>query len=91
MPEAALKQLTHAELATLLIKELGIHEGIWSVAAELQFGAMTIDTDDQSMYPTGLVSIKAIGLAPATKENNIAVDAARVNPKPKKAKVKTQK
>lgn len=91
MSDPAPNFLNHADVVTLLIKELDIHEGIWSLALELQFGALTVGQDEQSLYPAGLVSVKSIGLTKAVKENNISVDAARVNPKPKKSKAKTTK
>lgn len=91
MPDATPKLLQHSELVTLLIKEFGVHEGIWTLAVELQFAALTAGPDDQSVYPTGLVSVKTIGLSPGTKVNNISVDAAKVNPRPKKARVKVAK
>lgn len=85
------KLLKHSDLVALLIKEFGIHDGIWTLAVELQFGALTAGADEQSLYPTGLVSVKSIGLSPGSKENNISIDASRVNPKPKKAKTKATK
>lgn len=91
MPDTTPKLLQHSELVTLLIREFGVHEGIWTLAVELQFAALTAGTDDQSAYPTGLVSVKSIGLSPGVKVNNISVDAALVNPKPKKGKSKAAK
>ncbi len=74
--------LSHKELAETLIKRQGIHEGIWGLYVEFGLAAPNAKTQD-GMMPTALVPIQKLGLQRFEEENDISVDASRVNPKRK--------
>lgn len=86
------------EMLTGIIKERGIHEGKWMLYVEFGLTAVNIpifeDNDPNppteeyqlnNIRPTVMVPIKTIGIQPADRLSNIAVDAAVVNPKPKRS------
>lgn len=73
---------SYQELTELMIKEQGIHEGLWSFFAEFGIGAANVSqTPDGPAVPTAIVPIQRIGLIKADEEvPGITVDAAAVNP-----------
>jgi hypothetical protein len=87
MPEVNQFTWTHKELATLLIKAAGIHEGRWFLVMSFGMSGGNFGSSDEQMNPGMLVAITGIGLqrelpdqkAPAS----LVVDAAEVNPEPK--------
>lgn len=76
--------LSHKELAEAIIKELGIHEGRWSVIVNFNFRGANVGFEEGVAYPTGLVSISTVGITRADHSTpaNLVVDAAEVNPVP---------
>jgi hypothetical protein len=73
---------SHREIVELLIKERGLHEGIWGLYVRFGLGASNVGESDASLQPAAIVPIVEIGIQKFDKESNIAVDAAKVNPKP---------
>lgn len=73
---------SHQDLAKILIKESGIHEGTWSVAIEFKMAATMVGEDAESVLPSGVVGVSRIGIQETSSENVLAVDAAVVNPRP---------
>lgn len=71
---------THREVVEALIKQQGLHEGIWMISMEFGIGAVNAGPTEDQIVPTAMVPIVKMGLAKADKESNISVDAARVNP-----------
>jgi len=71
----------HKEVAEALIRKHGIHEGLWGVYFEFGFGALNLgDEATKILTPTAIVSVKKIGIQRFPEENNLTVDAAKVNP-----------
>lgn len=85
MPEPTLITYTFKELATLLVKDRGIHEGYWGIYAKFGITAANAGPSDADLRPTALVPILELGLQKAEGLNNLTVDAAEVNPAPKGA------
>lgn len=86
MAEAKLISFTYQEIVTALIKHQGIHEGLWGVYAQFGLGAANVqDPETQEVLPAAIVPIKELGIQQFPKPNNLTVDAAVVNPKPKSA------
>lgn len=81
------------ELAEALVKKQGLHEGLWAVYIEFGIGAANINTKEggKEYVPAAIVPVKSIGLLRSSEENNITVDASRVNPKMAIAKAKASK
>jgi hypothetical protein len=81
MPDATQYTFSHKELATLLVKELKIHEGVWGLYVKFGIGAVNAGPNDNELAPAAVVPVLNIGLQQFEKENNLSVDAAKVNPK----------
>jgi hypothetical protein len=75
----------HRELATILIKHANIHEGLWGIAIEFGLFAANINTptDLKTLTPAAMALVQRVGLQPFETANNLTVDAALVNPRPK--------
>jgi hypothetical protein len=84
------------QVAAALVKEHGIHEGFWGVSVEFGIGAANIVIPPErggGMLPAAIVPVKNIGLIPFNEENDLVVNAAKVNPARggRKRKRKTKK
>jgi len=81
MPEA--KQIVYSfqELAELMIKDQGIHEGFWGIYARFGLGATNAGPTETDLKPAAIVPIVELGLQRFDALNNLCVDAAKVNPK----------
>ena len=73
-------QFTNVEIAELLVKKAGLHEGWWRLAYELQFTGTMIGPSQETLTPAGVVGIKGMALTRVVDKNNLTVDAAEVNP-----------
>jgi hypothetical protein len=81
MAEIKTITLTHKEVVEALIKHQDIHEGIWQLYVEFGIAAGNITTGEDQASPSAIVPIKKIGLHRVDKENPLAIDASKVNPK----------
>ncbi len=85
MPETKQISFDHKEVATALVRQAGLHEGIWGLWVEFGFRAANIGTSDKpgkDLTPAAIVPINQIGLQRFDEENALAVDASKVNPAP---------
>ncbi len=82
MPEVKNYTLTHVELAEILIKTLGIHEGLWGIVFEfsLMGSNVPVPPDGKSIMPASISFINRLGIQRFEQPNNLTVDAAKVNP-----------
>jgi hypothetical protein len=83
------------EIVTLLVKQQGIHTGIWALHVEFGLAAanMAIEIGEKpptpstepptNVLPTAIIPIRRLGIARAAHLSDLSVDAAVVNPKPK--------
>jgi hypothetical protein len=79
-------QITYSykELATALIKDSDIHEGLWGVYMQFGFSAANVPTSSPNeIIPAAIVPVTGIGIQKFDAENNLTVDAAKVNPEKK--------
>ncbi|HEV1285562.1 MAG TPA: hypothetical protein VNU44_09630 [Bryobacteraceae bacterium] len=83
MAEATQIMFSHKELVEMMIKKQELHEGIWALSVRFGMQATSFGTsqDGSDVLPTALIPVVEIGINRAEKENNISVDASRVNPK----------
>jgi hypothetical protein len=82
MPEIANIIFSYKEVTTALLKAQGIHEGLWSLFIRFGLSAANLGPNDDEVRPTAIIPILEIGLQKGEKENNVTVDAAKVNPAP---------
>lgn len=82
MPEAKNYTFNYTELAEILVKKLDIHEGLWGLYVEFNFGVanVPVSPDGKLLAPAALATIKSIGIQRFDAPNNLTVDAAVVNP-----------
>ena len=81
MPEVTQIAFTHAEIVELLIKKQDIHEGIWGLFLRFAFTATNAGPNSNEMMPAAVAAVQEIGLQRFDKESNMALDAAKVNPR----------
>jgi len=84
MAEASQITFSYKEVAEALIKKHGLSEGLWAVSVKFGIQAANFGPNDNDLKPTAIIPILEFGLQKTDKENNLTVDAAKVNPKPKK-------
>ena len=73
---------SYKEVAEALLKTQGIHEGIWGLYIKFGISAANVGPTPDALSPAAIVPILQIGLQKFDEENNLAVNAAMVNPKP---------
>jgi len=81
MAEATQITFKHAEIVELMLKKQGIHEGIWGIFIKFGMGASNVGPTEAELMPAAIIPVLEIGLQKFEKESNLAVDAARVNPR----------
>lgn len=86
MAEPTLIAFKFDELAEILVKNQGIHDGLWGVFVRFGIGAANVATPNGEMRPTALVPVLEIGLQKFDEASNLTVDAAKINPASKSAK-----
>lgn len=74
---------SYQEVAEALVKKQGLHEGIWSLDINFGLRASNVGETQTDLKPSAIVALLQIGLHRQDKENNLTVDAAKVNPRPK--------
>ena len=80
---------SHKEVIEALLRKQGIHSGIWGMYIRFGLKGANFGTSPEDVLPTAIVPILEIGVQRFEEESNIAVDAAKVNPKqgqPKKTR-----
>jgi hypothetical protein len=82
MAETTQITFTHRELVTALLRQQNIHDGIWGLSINFNFGATNIGPTPEDLRPAAVVSITSVGLQKFEKETSISVDASKVNPRP---------
>lgn len=80
MAEIQSYTFSYKEIATTLVKAQGLHEGIWQLQIKFGISGANIGPSDDDLKPSAIVPILSIGLARMAKENNLSVDASKVNP-----------
>lgn len=80
-PNYIVPPISLRELAILLIKEHGIHEGHYELTVEFLFSAGPIGPDSTALVPGVMIGFSKVGLTRSTATNSpSSVDAALVNP-----------
>ena len=82
MPETVQVTFSYQEVVEALLKKQGIHEGIWQISVKFGLTATNVGPNPTTLTPSAVLGILEIGLQKADTESNIALDAAKANPKP---------
>lgn len=82
MPKADNVWFTHKEAAEALVKAADLHEGLWGIIVNFGIGGTNVQKEaDGDIVPAAIVPILKVGLQRFEEENNLTVDAEKVNPK----------
>jgi hypothetical protein len=84
MAEASQIMFSFKEIAELMIKRQGIHEGIWGLFVKFGLAAANVGPSEGEVRPTAMIPILEMGLQKFDKESNLTVDASKANPKGRK-------
>lgn len=82
MAEPSQIVFSYKEVVEALVKKYGLHEGIWGLWVKFGIKAANMGATDIDVKPVAIIPILELGLQKFEKENNISVDASKVNPKP---------
>lgn len=81
---AAQVLLSHKQIAEALVRQAGLHEGIWRLHVEFGIaGGLITLTVGGDPNPAAIVPIHRMGLQRVDEEDTLSVDAAVVNPRPR--------
>jgi hypothetical protein len=85
MSEIKNVEFSHREVAEALVRLNNIHEGLWGISIKFGIQGANIGVSPGGdLTPAAIIPILNIGLQKFDKPNNLAVDAAVVNPPQKK-------
>jgi hypothetical protein len=91
MPESTQVMFKFTELAELLVKKQGLHEGYWGIVVKFGISAANIAVGGNPLLPTAIVPIVEIGIQRETEPTPLNVNAAEVNPSPDSKYVRQRK
>jgi len=75
---------SYKEVAAALVRDQGLHEGLWGIYMEFGLAAANITAPNESgVMPAAVVPVVKIGIQRVDAASNLTVDAAEVNPGPK--------
>jgi len=84
MPEPKNIVFNHKEVAEALIRQTDIHNGYWGLYVEFGIaGANISPAPGADLSPAAIVPILKLGIQRFNKQNNLTVDASKINPKKK--------
>jgi hypothetical protein len=86
MAEASQITFSYKEVAEALVKKHDLNEGIWGLFVKFGLAASNIGPNDTNLKPAAMLAVLELGLQRFDKENNLSVDAAKVNPKSRSVK-----
>jgi hypothetical protein len=79
------------ELAEILIQHHGIHSGNYDISINFEIAVGAIGPSPSNLLPGAMIGVSGFGLVPAMVAGPNTVDAAIVNPPPKKRTSKQPK
>ena len=77
---AANSLISLKELATILIKHYGFHEGFYEVGIQFNIAVGSVGPDAAQIAPGAVLTVGAIGLSRCAESSPLGVNAADVNP-----------
>ena len=79
--------VNYKDLAALMIRQQGLHEGFWGIFVRFGLRATNMQVQHEhgtNLMPAAILPLMEIGIQPFEEENDLTVNAAVVNPKPKR-------
>jgi hypothetical protein len=73
------------ELAEMLIRQQGIHDGLYDLSVEFQVAVGAVGPSPSVVLPGAMIGVSGLGLMQVSVPSQNTIDAAKVNPMPKKA------
>jgi hypothetical protein len=73
---------SYKEVVECLVRKQDIHEGIWGLSVKFAISAANVGPTKEELRPAAIIPLMEIGLQKMEEENNLSVDAAKVNPAP---------
>lgn len=80
MAEISKYTFSFKEIVETLVKKQGLREGLWALDIRFGMQATNFGPNESDVKPTAIVPILEIGIQRVDKENNLTVDAAKLNP-----------
>lgn len=81
MANASRYEFNWEEIATALVKQLGVNEGLWTISVNFQFTGKNINIEGKPLRPGFVGSLSNVSLMRVTESiPGLTVDAAVVNP-----------
>ncbi len=87
MPAANQIIFTYQELAEMMVRKLGISEGLWGIYVKFGIAAANAGPSSEELKPTAIVPVLEIGIQRMEEPSNLTVDAAEMT-KPSATKSK---
>lgn len=85
--QSSIELLSLQDMTALLLKERGIHEGIYELAVSFNIGVGGFAAPSGDVNPSVMVSVVGFDLRRAPDTNGpLVVDASKVNPKKRRSK-----
>lgn len=80
MADATQYTFSYQELVTLMLKQQGIHEGLWALSFNFGLQAANAGPNSSELKPVAIVAVLNAGIQKVSEASNLTVDAAEVNP-----------
>lgn len=74
--------LSLRDLAELLIKHRGLHEGLYNLAFQFQIAVGAVGPSPEAAVPGAMLGVSGVGLEKVDQAGPHTVDAAVINPAP---------
>jgi hypothetical protein len=86
MAEVNQYSISHKELIELIIKSIPIHEGRWTLMVNFGMAPASIGPSPDAVVPAMMIGVQNVGIQREIPGSapGLVVDAAEINPKPKK-------
>lgn len=78
------------ELAEVLVRHQNFHSGNYEVSVNFEIAVGAVGPSANALLPGAMIGISGVGLVPALAIGPHTVDAAEVNPAPKKPRTKAK-
>lgn len=67
-------------IMALILKDKGIHEGLWAFTVEFQLSIGVAGPTQDKALPTAMATVARMGIQKGVELNSITYDAAELNP-----------
>ena len=78
MPETKQITFSYQELAELMVRKVGLSEGLWGISIRFGISAGNAGPGPDDLKPTAIVPVLEIGLQRFDEPSNLTVNAAEI-------------